>query len=164
MTDIYETSTDQLMKAITICNPYPELILRGDKRVENRNKHWTHRGPILLHAGLSRSYLRLTEKGTVDASGIALAQMTFGAIVGVMTIVDCVRPIRYMRSGTRMIPIFGENVQRQYPWLQGHEHAEGEYCLLLGNVQRFETPIPASGKLGVWDYAGELPELQEVCG
>ena len=101
------------MKAITICQPYPELILRGEKRVENRQQNWKHRGPILIHAGRSRDYLRLNEKGTVDASGIALAQMTFGAIVGVCDIIDCIRPHAYLSNGSQRVHVFGESVRER---------------------------------------------------
>lgn len=148
------------MKAITICQPYPELILRGDKRVENRNQFWRYRGPILIHAGKSREWLRLNERGTVDQFGIAVAQMTFGAIVGLCDIVDCVRPIRYITEPyQRRIAIFGKQVEAKYPWLADHVHAEGEYCLILDNVRRFEQPIPARGMLGLWEFDGALPAL-----
>jgi hypothetical protein len=68
------------MKALTICQPYAELILRGEKLVENREWHTPHRGTILLHAGKSKDWLSLSRDRTRDESyGIALAQMTFGA-------------------------------------------------------------------------------------
>lgn len=146
------------MKAITICNPYPELIMRLEKRVENRTRMWHYRGPILIHAGLSRKFLDLNERGTVDASGIAVAQMQFGMIIGQANIIDCVQPIglqsEFGEYG-KLRPVFSEVVRSKYPWLQEHEHAEGPYCLILDEVKRFETPIPAVGKLGIWEF--ELP-------
>lgn len=150
------------MKAITICQPYPELILRGDKRVENRNQFWSHRGPILIHAGKSREWLRLNERGTVDQSGIAVAQMAFGAIVGVCDVVDCVRVVCWDQTRLRKMPIFSDAVIIKYPWIVTHDHAEGPYCLILDNVRRFEQPIPARGMLGLWEFDGALPELEGV--
>lgn len=150
------------MKAITICQPYPELILRGEKRVENRNQFWRHRGPILIHAGKSRDYLRLNERGTVDASGVALAQMTFGAIVGVCDVVDCVRVVRWDTGMTRKQPVFSDAVNNKYPWLARHDHSEGPYCLILENVRRFAEPLPARGMLGLWEFEGAIPELEGV--
>lgn len=146
------------MKAITICNPYPELIMRGDKRVENRNQNWFYRGQVLIHAGASHKFLRLDPSGTMDKCGIPLAEMKFGFILGVADIVDCVRPIAY-QNGATSAPIFGGLTCEKYPWLSTHPHAEGPYCLILDNVKRFRTPIPARGMLGLWDFKGELPEL-----
>ena len=37
------------MKAITICQPYAELILLGEKRVENRVWRPGYLGPLLIH-------------------------------------------------------------------------------------------------------------------
>lgn len=150
------------MKAITICQPYPELILRGEKRVENRNQFWRHRGPILIHAGKSRDWLRLNERGTVDQSGIAVAQMTFGAIVGVCDIVDCVKPIRVDVLPFNRHPVFSDAVKSNHPWISAHKHAEGPYCLILDNIRRFVEPIPCRGQLGLWEFEGELPELEGV--
>ena len=40
------------MRAITIRQPWAELILRGEKDVENRSWRTNHRGLLLIHAGL----------------------------------------------------------------------------------------------------------------
>lgn len=45
------------MKALTICQPYAELIARGDKPIENRTWPTHYRGPLLIHAGKSRAWL-----------------------------------------------------------------------------------------------------------
>jgi len=41
------------MKALTICQPYAELICRGKKRIENRmhRRFQGFRGPLLIHSG-----------------------------------------------------------------------------------------------------------------
>lgn len=60
------------MKALTICQPYPHLICTpqsdlkdGDvrKRVENRTWGTSHRGPLLIHAGRSKAWLRECGEG-----------------------------------------------------------------------------------------------------
>lgn len=147
------------MKALTICQPYAELIARGEKRVENRTVNYAHRGPLLIHAGVSQKFLRLNERGTVDVTGVAKAEMDFGVIIGVCDVIDCVRPLRYITEPyQRRVPVFSAAVNRKYPWLSSHPHAEGPYCLILENMRRFETPIQARGMLGLWDHAGEIPE------
>ena len=45
------------MKALTICQPYPHLIMLGEKPVENRTWATSYRGPLAIHAGKSRQWL-----------------------------------------------------------------------------------------------------------
>ena len=33
------------------------------------------------------------------------------------------------------------------------DYTSGRYAWLLGNIQKLETPIPAKGALGLWDWA-----------
>ena len=134
------------MKALTICNPYPELILRGLKRVENRTWYTSYRGPLLIHAGKSRKWLSLSEDGTRDEEfDIALSEMSFGAIVGIAHLDTCV-PISDIRNG---------HADQEYPWLRLHEHCEGPWCWVLSGVRRFE-PFPYKGAMGLFDVPMEV--------
>lgn len=114
------------MKALTICNPYPEMILLGEKPIENRNWPTRYRGPLLIHAGKSRAWL-----GDYDER---IYNLTFGAIVGICTLADCVK--------LADLPAH----------LVGHEHASGPWCWLLEDIERFEMPIPCNGAQGLWEY------------
>lgn len=114
-------------KALTICQPYAELIVRGDKPIENRTWSTNYRGPLLIHAGKSRDWLD-------DEDEHLMPGMAFGAIVGRVTLVDCVR------------------VQRLPPHLRDHEHANGPWCWVLTDIERFAVPIPCRGAQGLWDY------------
>lgn len=40
------------MKAITVWQPHAEQIASGAKMIENRSWYTSHRGPLLIHAGL----------------------------------------------------------------------------------------------------------------
>lgn len=112
------------MKALTICNPYPCLILRVDRRgqpekpIENR-EWWTgYRGPLAIHAGKSRAWMN-------DEDESNYPEMVFGMFVGVAMLADCVKladlPLR----------------------LQGHEHANGPWCWILTDVRALATPFAA---------------------
>jgi hypothetical protein len=114
-----------MMKALTICNPYPEMILLGEKPMENRTWPTSYRGPLLIHAGLSRAWL--------DDYDERKYNLTFGALVGQCTLVDCVR------------------LSNLPAHLVGHLHANGPYCWLLEDIERFSTPIPWKGAQGLWD-------------
>ena len=114
------------MKALTICQPYAELIARGEKPIENRTYPIRYRGPLAIHAGKSRDWLShddLTE----------YPDLIFGAIVATATLYDCVQVANLPRA------------------LVGHDHANGPWCWLLKDIVRLASPILMSGKQGLWD-------------
>ena len=45
------------MKALTICQPYAEMIANHEKPIENRTWPTSYRGPLAIHAGKSRAWL-----------------------------------------------------------------------------------------------------------
>jgi hypothetical protein len=135
------------MKALTICQPYAELIARGDKRVENRRWPTGYRGLLAIHAGKSREWLDLNDAEDADEScEIPLREMSFGAVVAVARLVDCLDKRRIDRG-------FHD---RNYPWLRGHEHTEGPWCWVLDDVRRLQTPVPYRGAQGLFDVPDEL--------
>jgi hypothetical protein len=70
------------VRAITIRQPWAELIVRGEKDVENRSWRTRHRGPLLIHAG-GRAYREL-----FGAHGVP-DDAQLSAIIGVVEVVDC---------------------------------------------------------------------------
>lgn len=120
-----------MSKALTICQPYAELILRGEKLIENRTWWSSYRGPLLIHAGKSRAWM-----GEGDEE--RYPNMSFGAIVGRVTMVDCVR------------------VEKLPPTLRDNPHANGPWCFVFTNVERFTVDIlPCRGAQGIWDVDSE---------
>jgi len=133
------------MKALTIQQPYAELIARGEKRVENRRWYASYRGPLAIHAGKGRDYLDLDPLGVSDASGLLVRDMAFGAIVATCELVACI-PIRDIRS---------LRFESRFPWLSDHWHAEGPFCFILENINRLPQSIPCKGAQGLWDWKAE---------
>lgn len=131
------------MKAITICQPYAELIARGEKRVENRTWPTNYRGPILIHAGKSRQWLQLDDEDFDERYSMHVSQMAFGAVVAIADLVECAS---YGRIELK-------DFDRDYPWLREHEHTEGPWCWILANVRRLPKPLPARGAQGLFDLA-----------
>lgn len=70
------------MKAITIRQPWAELIVRGEKDVENRSWRTRHRGPLLIHAGTRAHREHFAAYGVPDDADRS-------AIIGVVEVVDC---------------------------------------------------------------------------
>jgi hypothetical protein len=137
------------MKALTICQPYAELILLGEKLVENRVWNPVYRGPLLVHAGKSKAWL--------DSYQPLPAHMDFGALVGI-----CELEASFTAGAIRR-----KRVPEVFHHLANHAHVEGPYCLVLTNVARFDAPVPFRGQQGMFDVpigviAGDLQALAAI--
>jgi len=128
------------MKALTICQPYAELILRGEKRIENRTWPTKHRGPMYLHAGKSRAWWNNEPDGKLYPNA------QFGAVVGIVNVIDCV-PVTDIREG------------KCYPELRESRHTLGPWCWVLADVVSI-GPWPWRGAQGLFDI--DEDELDEV--
>lgn len=125
------------MKALTICQPYAELIVRGEKRIENRSYPISHRGQFLIHAGKSRAWLDTWEAQLPD-------RMDFGFIIGIADLVAVVRAETIRENKVMM------NDPRY------RDHASGPWCWLLARVQRFVNPVPYRGAQGLFNVPDEI--------
>lgn len=118
-------------RALSIRQPWAWAILYAGKRVENRSWYMAYRGPIFIHAGRTVEYQAL--EGLQDEI-LAVPQprqpAVCGALLGVATVIDCIRP--------EDVP---EDQQR---W------AVGPWCILLGDVRPLADPRPFAGKLGLF--------------
>jgi hypothetical protein len=133
------------MKTITICQPYAELILLGEKRVENRVWRTDYRGPLLIHAGKSRTWLDSYEPLPVH--------MDFGGLVGICELAACF-PARSIRA--RKVP-------QKYWDLADDMHVEGPYCWILDRVHRFPAMLELAGRQGLFDIdAGKIAATIKV--
>lgn len=145
------------MKALTICQPYAQLILLPEtdsrhKRVENRRWYTNYRGPLLIHAGKSREWLEIDpETPDIDEEyDLPIANMAFGALVAVADLVACVDAID--RSTASYL-----NGVKQFPWLLTHQHAERHsFWWVLQNVRPFSEPIPWRGAQGLFEVPDEI--------
>lgn len=156
------------MKALTILQPYAHLILLPEsdprhKRVENR----TWPAPqemigqrIAIHAGKSRKRLdeywnyRPAVDDRDEAARLAateIAEMRFGWIIGTAVIAACVRPMA-VRAG---------RYDKEFPWLNDHEHVDGPWCWVLQDVHRLPGPIMSSGLLKLWELSPSIVNVIE---
>lgn len=157
------------MKALTICQPYAHLIMLPEdhprkKRIENRRWLTDYRGPLLIHAGKSTKLLRVEPGECTDEEyGIAVEDMTFGAIVGMAELVDCFAFKRRVAIDGSMTDVVAEaGALDRYPWLFRHEHAEGPFCFVLEKIVRFETPVRCRGMMGLFNVPDSLTGLREA--
>ena len=114
------------MRVLTVCHPWAWAIVHGAKRIENRTWGASYRGPLLIHAGKSRA--RLGDYGEGEPPESAL---TFGAIIGRVTLVDCVA------------------FDTAPPDVRGDRFAEGPWLWLLADPVPLE-PFPMPGQVGLY--------------
>ncbi len=116
------------MKAITIRQPWASLIMAGIKTVENRTWRTSYRGPLLIHAGAG------TDREAMARYGHLLPGWPAGVILGTVDLTGCVR-------------------DHPSPW------AEPDcWNWLLARPRPLAVPVPARGRLGLWDVPDALAE------
>jgi ASCH domain-containing protein len=119
------------IKALTIRQPFPELILRGRKPFEIRSWRTHYRGPLLIHAGMKIDSERARE------SGLNPEELTTSAFVGVAVLSD-VRP--YTREDAKLL----KKNQAGGGW------EPNLFSWVLKEPRRFPTPTKAKGRLGLF--------------
>lgn len=155
------------MKALTVQQPWAWAIVHGGKGVENRTQAWSYRGPLAIHAGARESQRgvqsALVQRAMGDAmrAGRLPIDLAFGAFIGVVDLVDVHRS-----TG------LGDDPWEWccQPWgeppgvlLKGDGKFTGPKThLVLANPRPLATPIPATGRLGIWTPDdGVLEQLQD---
>lgn len=131
------------MKALTICQPYPRLIVIGEKHVENRTWSTSYRGPLAIHAGKSRLYLVGGDEAEAQAAGDPLV---FGAVVALANLADCVH-VSQIHSG---------HLDERFPQLRDRAHCYGPFCWVLTDVRRLATPLPWRGSQGLFEIPDDV--------
>ena len=115
------------MKAISIRQPWVWLKVNGYKDIENRTWSTDFRRKVYVHAGKQMQPEDFQEqRDYIRESGLILTEeLTFGAIVGEVTITDCV----YASSS---------------PWFCG------PYGFRLTSPVAYKHAIPYQGQLGLF--------------
>ncbi len=127
------------MKAISIRQPWADAILVGAKSPENRSRRVKFRGDVLIHAGIAYDYdgtdfvmARFADRGLRSSTIVQAAKIERrGALLGIATIVDCVRA--------------SEVSDDDAAW------AFGPWCIIFKNPQPFPYAIPYKGQLGLFN-------------
>ncbi len=77
------------MRALSIRQPWAELIMRGQKTIEYRTRVTHIRGQVHIYASLGR-YHPDDEAEWADEFGVDVAQLPRGVVVGTVELIDCV--------------------------------------------------------------------------
>lgn len=154
------------MKAISVKQPWAQLICLGIKPIENRTWPTKFRGRVYIHAsgkpvpfnGMDNG-MKFTQDQLRDVFNVCpvkdgrypdvMSKYRNGAIIGEVDIVDCVRghnSIWAEHVAKKIKNVNGEMVETNVP----------VYNWVLENAVLYDTPIEnVKGALSFWDYNGE---------
>lgn len=124
------------ISAITVIQPWAEMILKHGKNVENRQKNILARGYIAIHASGTNSKNRFTECSNDYGKVFDSSIIPFGAIVGFVNLVDVIKK--------------NEVTSKTKKWFQG------EFGLVLRNPIILKKPIKTKGARGSWTLKGKV--------
>jgi ASCH domain len=80
------------MRALSVRQPWAELIIRGHKSIDVRHRRIKIRGPVYIYAGLNR--IDPAEEARIAAEfGIDVDALPRGVLIGSVSIAGC-RPLR----------------------------------------------------------------------
>ena len=121
------------MKALSIRQPWAELIIRGIKDVENRSWSTEHRGPLAIHAART-FYFNLDDKAEreewedlCDEYGLDKDKLVYGALVGTVDVVEVTKQVKSK-------------------W-----HIQGNWGWYVKDAKRLEKPVAKRGMPGLFD-------------
>lgn len=129
------------MKVLSIQEPYATLIKEQYKKVETRSWKTNYRGEILIHASISKKYLKsITDPKVIDL--IKNINLNYGKIICKANLVDCIE----------MTLDFIEKIKMNLQEYSLGIYEQGRYAWILDNIEPLPTPIEVKGKLGIWEY------------
>lgn len=138
------------MKALTIRQPYASLIALGEKQYETRGWKTSYRGELAIHAGAhvpKRDDFWMCQSNVwrvLDQHGLSsdVKKLPRSAVLCIVRLEDCIpaEVLKEQRLVTGSERLFGNYIDGRYGWK-------------LTMVEVFDQPIPASGKLGLWDWS-----------
>ena len=131
---IFYNNYGDIMKVLSIKEPYASLIMMNIKKIETRSFKTKYRGELYIHASLSKS--------NQNSELSKLISPMYGEIICKCSLVDCVL----------MTDEFIENLKKENPMeYKCGNYEVGRYAWILEDVEIIK-PIKAKGKLGIWNF------------
>ena len=133
------------MKAITLIQPWATLLVSGHKTVETRAWATNHRGPLLIHAGVSKNRV-IDFLFTQEPFASCLKELGYqcskdlprGKIVGIVTVESVAKAEDISKNLSEKEKAFGDFRQGVFSWI-------------CKNPIIFKNPIPLRGELRIFE-------------
>lgn len=158
------------MKVISLLQPWATLVVIGAKKIETRSWNTKYTGTILIHASkrwdweLSDIVTKIGAQQILrDAgyhalspvNGKAKTNLPLGHIIGKVEIlgtessdlITSLVPGQKMRHSDSNTTFELTEQEKNFG-----DYSSGRYGWFLSNPKKFIHPIPAVGKLSLWDY------------
>ena len=155
------------MKALTLTQPWASLVACGEKRFETRSWQPYHLGQVAIHAakGMPTWVPEVVEgspviRGLLDEHGWSLDELPMGAMIAVARL-EWAEPTSsvYLQD---VLDRLGGQHERDLG-----DYGPGHWAWYLTGVHQLSKPIPALGKLGLWEWTpppGWLAAEREEAG
>ncbi|WP_410513266.1 ASCH domain-containing protein [Paenibacillus sp. BR2-3] len=133
------------MHCLTIRQPWATLIALGEKKFETRSWNTSYRGELAIHAGkkIDKAICRQEPfKSVLSKHGYTEDNLPVGVIIAAGLLEECYEITR------------SENGEG---WVSGKEYdfgdyTEGRFAWKLEGMTPLNHPIPAKGRLSLWEY------------
>lgn len=128
------------MKVISIKEPFATFIRNGYKKIETRSWKTNYRGELFIHASaknIAKEFL--TNEYIVSLTNEL--NMNYGNIICRANLVDCI----YMDEK------FLNLIKKDKKEFELGVYEIGRYAWVLEDIEAI-NPIPAKGKLNIWNY------------
>lgn len=167
------------VKCLSILQPWASLCVTGEKRIETRSWNTKYRGELYIHASASKKCINMAahpyfcdclpikvtqqQFSKTDIIVPDVAKFPFGAIIGKVDLIDVETADSLIGRELPDLPrptIFIPSLREEW-FVNEKEESFGDYSSnrfgwLLANPVMFDKPIPAKGKLGIWNYELEV--------
>jgi hypothetical protein len=153
-------TSQQMMKAISLWQPWATLVAIGAKKIETRSWPTKYRGPLAIHASAERKYIDMRSKHyTCDKEPFYTILMNYycnqlctpfhkilprGAVIAICELVNCFR-IPEDKSYNLML----SDQEKAFG-----DYTSGRFMWIFGDIYELPKPITVKGKQGLWDWNG----------
>ncbi len=128
------------MKAITLWQPYADLMVQGAKVFETRSWMTAHRGPLAIHAGKAKAGDAMA---LADRLGIDPDTLDYGKVIGVVW-------LHGMNDTTEIDVRDGERALGDW--------RPGRYAWRCGSPLRLWSTVQLPGAQKLWDLPYDVSE------
>ncbi len=129
------------MKALSLTQPYAELIKNGTKTIETRSWKTDYRGLIYIHA----SSTRISKESRNNAElmkYVAGAELDYGKIICSCDLIDCIK----------MTDDYIKEIKKDSGEYVSGIFSRGRYAWVFENIKVLKDPIEIKGHLGLWNF------------
>lgn len=140
--EVYGKESGELMKVLSLKEPYASCILASKKKIETRSWKTSYRGELYIHASAS-SFDSSQEKNRQMLDLLGDSPLHYGMILCKCQLVDCIL------MSEEYVQEMKKNHLQEY--LCGI-YEVGRYAWILDKIEPLPSFLPAKGQLLLWDY------------